>query len=237
MEFIHNKVTSKNGIQIHYIDSKNVADNRLIPLLICPGLSETAEEYEDLLTSILPRRGIVLSFRGRGKSTTPFSGYSLIDHILDIELVVEYAGITYFHLLGNSRGASYALGYAKIHSNQIASLIVEDYPLEHKSMPIDWPHEYINKYLIPYNRIENIRPEAVLGIQKESTYETISFQFERPVLVIRGLLEGSLVTDEDLEKYKETFSKIDVCEFHKSAHDIRNTEKELLYQNIIDFME
>ena len=56
-----------NGVSIHYLDSHPDSDFSLTPLLICPGLSETAEEYQDLLEYLMPRRCIVLSFRGEAK--------------------------------------------------------------------------------------------------------------------------------------------------------------------------
>lgn len=226
-----------HGHYIHYVDTKNESNHALIPLLICPGLSETAEEYVDLLTSILPRRGIVLSFRGRGQSGTPLNGYDLGQHVTDIVSVVDDARITRFHILGNSRGVSYALGYARSNSNKVASLILIDYPLEHKAMSEEWADDYIHNYLVPCNRIDNIRPAAVRGIQTESTQESLQFHYEEPVLVIRGLLEGSLVSNHELEKYKNSFMNIEIEEFQKSGHDIRVTERALLYKKIIDFID
>ena len=101
---------NNNEIKIHYIDSINQADNSLYSLIICPGLSEIAEEYIDLMEYLLPRRAIALSFRGRGKSETPKTGYNLQDHVSDIEHIVDELKLTQFHLFGNSRGVSYALG-------------------------------------------------------------------------------------------------------------------------------
>ncbi|MBT2760598.1 alpha/beta hydrolase, partial [Paenibacillus sp. ISL-20] len=95
------------------------SDCSLTPLLICPGLSETAEEYQDLLEYLMPRRCIVLSFRGRGQSGTPPNGYDLKDHVTDIESVVKSTGITPFHLYAFSRGVSYALEYTRLHPDQI----------------------------------------------------------------------------------------------------------------------
>lgn len=236
MKFLSNTSNHK-GVSIHFLDSSNKADHSLIPIVICPGLSETAEEYEDFLEYLLPRRAIVLSFRGRGESETPQAGYHLEGHIRDIESVVKTTGLTYFHLFGFSRGVSYALGYARINVDQIASIIVEDYPSEHREMPKHWSDEYLNNYLIPQNRLKNIREEAVRGIQKESIQESISFQFERPVLVIRGLLEDSLITDDDLKRYKDQFENIEVVECSLSGHAIRNTEKEKLYKAIKQFID
>ncbi|MDG0791429.1 alpha/beta hydrolase [Cohnella ginsengisoli] len=155
------------GVRIHYLDSLYESDASLVPVLISPGLSETAEEYEDFMVEMLPRRTIVLSFRGRGLSDTPLAGYDLQDHLTDIESVVQHLQLAHFHLYGYSRGVSYALGYARQHPERVVSLIVKDYPAEHIAMTAEWAKSYIDDYLIPTNRLtSNIRAEAVHGIQK-----------------------------------------------------------------------
>ncbi len=99
---------NNDGVMLHYLDS--ATSSSLVPVLICPGLSETAEEYSDMIEYLSPRRCIVLSFRGRGQSDTPASGYNLADHVADIECVVKAADLNRFHLFSYSRGVSYALG-------------------------------------------------------------------------------------------------------------------------------
>lgn len=88
---LNSNYSKNNEVHIHYLDSINDSDSTLVPLLICPGLSEVAEEYEDFIKCMLPRRCVVLSFRGRGKSDTPNFGYDLKDHISDVESVVKDA--------------------------------------------------------------------------------------------------------------------------------------------------
>lgn len=226
-----------NDVSIHYLDSHPDSDFSLTPLLICPGLSETAEEYQDLLEYLIPRRCIVLSFRGRGQSGTPLTGYDLKEHVADIESVVKSTGINHFHLYAFSRGVSYALEYTRLHPEQIGKLMILDYPPEHKAMPMDWPKDYIENYLVPFNRLSHIRPEAVMGIQRESVQRSIKFSSEKPVLVMRGLLEGSLISSEELEEYKEQFTNLHIAELKNSGHDFRSTEKSKLYEIIKEFAE
>lgn len=92
------KFVDNNNVRIHYFDSIQNSDKKMIPLIVCPGLSETAEEYIDLLEIISPRRCILISFRGRGKSDTPDSGYNLDHHVTDVEAVIQDAGVELFHL-------------------------------------------------------------------------------------------------------------------------------------------
>lgn len=229
--------TSNNDIMIEYFDSLEESDRLQVPVVVCPGLSETAEEYFELQKMLLPRRSIVLSFRGRGNSDTPDIGYNLAEHVTDIETVIKHTGILSFHLLSYSRGVSYALGYIERHKEQIQSLIIGDYPPEHRDMPNDWPEDYINNYLIPFNRTANIRPKAVWGIQKESTLINLDYlSLLMPVLVCRGKLKESLITDTDLERYKKMCSNITIKEYFHSGHNLKGPEKKLFYNDIIKFL-
>ncbi|MGM1048122.1 MAG: alpha/beta fold hydrolase [Bacillota bacterium] len=231
------KNTRNNGSTVHYLDSFYDSDKSLTPLLICPGLSEVAEEYKDFIEYMLPRRCVALSFRGRGMSDTPKNGYDLQHHILDIVSVIKETSLDHFYLFGYSRGVSYALGYTRLYSERIEKLIIQDYPPEHKAMPVEWAHDYIENYIIPYKRINNIRPEAVYGIQRDSTQEQITFEFSKPVLVMRGLQKDSLLSNKGLEQYKIQFPEIQIEEFIESGHDIRRNERSKLYETIKRFLD
>jgi len=225
---------NNNGVNIHYLDSGE--NSLLTPVLICPGLSETAAEYEELLAYLSPRRCIVLSFRGRGQSGTPESGYDLADHVSDIEAVVQSSGLNQFHLFAYSRGVSYALGYLQQHGGRIQSVILQDYPAQHKAMSEEWAEDYIHNYLIPYERTGHIRSEAVWGIQKESRQISFQYTISQPALVLRGLLEGSLLDDEDVQQYTHMAKDIAVEGFQHSGHDIRTAERDKLFELIHTFL-
>ncbi|MFF2887880.1 alpha/beta fold hydrolase [Paenibacillus sp. NPDC057967] len=226
--------TQNNGVSIHYLDSGG--SSPLTPVLICPGLSETAAEYEDLIAYLAPRRCVVLSFRGRGQSGTPLSGYDLGDHVSDIEAVVRTSGLEHFHLYAYSRGVSYALGYLQQHGDRVQSVIVQDYPAQHKAMTEEWAEDYIHNYLIPYERMNYIRSEAVWGIQKESHQIPFEYPVDQAALVLRGLLEGSLLDDEDVQHYTRMAKRITVEDFEHSGHDIRSAERDKLFDVIQTFL-
>ncbi|GMK45593.1 hypothetical protein PghCCS26_27210 [Paenibacillus glycanilyticus] len=228
---------ARNGeVGIHYYDSRDEADERLVPIVVCPGLSETAEEYLDFMEAAAPRRCILLSFRGRGKSDTPEAGYDLKDHLTDLESVVRDAGVKSFHLFAYSRGVSYALQYAHAYPSDVHSFIVGDYPPEHRAMPDGWAEDYIHHYLIPYNRTSNIRTDAVWGIQRESVQISLDQPLQLPLMVARGQREGSLVTEEDLARYKRMSEAVSVKEYARSDHALKGEDKALFYADIIRFV-
>jgi hypothetical protein len=135
-------------------------------------------------------------------------------------------------LFGYSRGVSYVLGYAQNNRDRrLKSMILRDYPPEHRSMDPDWPEEYINNYLIPQNRSDSIRPKAVLGIQRESVQICLDEDLEIPVFVARGLLKDSMIHDFDLDRYKTTYSDLTIKEYSQSGHDIKEKEKALFFMS------
>ncbi|QMV40051.1 alpha/beta fold hydrolase [Cohnella cholangitidis] len=227
----------RNNFRMHFIDSQPVSDSTLAPVLICPGLSETAEEYTDFLEQLLPRRGIVLSFRGRGRSDSPIYGYDLSDHIIDIEGIVEHLQLNSFHLFAYSRGVPYAIGFVNKFPGKPKSIILQDYPPMHKRMHEGWADDYIKNYLIPYQRTDNISEIAVRGIERDSNQIRFDNNISIPILVLRGMKEGSLISDEDVVKYKQLNKECEIIEFFESGHDIRNTEKDKHLQVILDFID
>lgn len=226
------RFADNEGVRIHYMDSD--AGSSLVPLVICPGLSETAEEYEDLMRYLLPRRCVTLSFRGRGRSDTPASGYGLREHVSDLASVVRDAELHRFHLYAHSRGVSYALGFAREQPSKVASLFMQEYPPLHKKMEEGWAERYNREYLMPFFRQSNIRPEAVTGIARDSEQEELVFPYARPLFVARGMLEDSLLDDDGAAAYRRMNPNAIVHAFQRSGHPIRSTERALLYGTIAD---
>jgi pimeloyl-ACP methyl ester carboxylesterase len=226
----------QGDVKLHVLDSGDEAASSLCPVMVSPGLSETAEEYEEFMREMLPRRTVVLSYRGRGLSSTPESGYGLEEHVSDLAAVIRARGLSRFHLFAYSRGVSYALGYASRHTEGIVSLSLQDYPASHLAMPSGWAEDYITNYLEPFGRTSNIRPAAVRAIGAESKNLPFEIRFPFPILVMRGTLEGSLLPDEELQAYLVS-GKVTVKNFSRSGHDIRSAEKELFYQTVIGFID
>ncbi|MCM3749645.1 alpha/beta hydrolase [Paenibacillus pasadenensis] len=241
------------GVQIHGLDSGADESSRgMLPLMICPGLSMSAEEYIPFMELMTPRRCIVLSFRGRGQSATPESGYTLEEHLEDVIAIREAAQLERYHLYGYSRGVSYALALARNEPERIQSLMLLDYPPVHLRMTREWAEGYINDYLIPSGRTKFIRPEAVWGIQRESDDRLIAPPAELPQLVMRGLLEGSLLPDDKLELYLSRSEEaevraaaqqkvqgqrqMEVRHFPYSAHDVFRTEPDALASAVREWM-
>ncbi|WP_017380944.1 alpha/beta fold hydrolase [Paenisporosarcina sp. TG-14] len=211
-----------NGTNIHFIDSNFDAKQEL-PLVIIPGLSESAEDYLPLLKT-LPRRCIALTLRGRGNSDAPQKGYTLEDHISDIEVVIKHLGLNQFILMGFSRGVTYSIGYALNNSDSIKGLILGDYPAYHSQLPSEWVEFFSS--LPPWrgkSLSERMKPHVLNELQTDSKqvlfWDKLS-SIQCPVLVIRGGKQGAALSIDDGKKYLEKIPNVNLVVFEESDHNI-----------------
>jgi len=238
MKYIEGFANNK-GVNIYYIDN-GIKNSKKTPLLICPGLSECAKDYIKLINRITDRRCVALSFRGRGISDSPSSGYSLKDHISDIEAVVEELDLKEICVLGISRGVSYELGYCSLNPHKVKGLIITEYPPKHKRALNEWTEESIEIY--NRNReFMSINYDVLKSIERES--ENISFNTDLkkitcPALILKGNLKDSLLKDEDLSDYINNLGSQNILikKFDDIGHSIQSENFEKLARAVEEFL-
>jgi esterase len=70
---------------------------------------------------------LALDLRGHGDSEwSPEGGYGIASHVRDVESFVDALGLNDFVLVGMSLGAATAAGYAGLHSDRLAALVIVD---------------------------------------------------------------------------------------------------------------
>lgn len=232
-------LVSNKGTLIEIIDSKSNSTKNETPFVIVPGLSESAEDYIPLIQSLYPRRCIAISLRGRGKSDDPEVGYTLEDHISDIDAVIKHLKINELIIMGYSRGVSYTLGYALSNLNSIKGLVLGDYPAYHSQLPTNWVEQFT---ALPIWRgkplPERMKIHSLYGIQRES--KQVSF-WDRlgnilcPVLIIRGGKTGSLLSPKDSNQYLERFPNSNLVVLEDSDHNIFEPNIENLLKELKEF--
>jgi pimeloyl-ACP methyl ester carboxylesterase len=221
---INEKVVDNNGVLIHYLDY-NSRNNELIPLVIVPGLTESAEDYIEVMQLLDNRRCISISLRGRGKSDSPSKGYSLEDHAQDISSVISSLGIPSFDLFAYSRGVPYALYYALNNREKIKSLIIGDYPAVHTKLPVEWVDMFINMKM-PWKgktnteRMERFVYEAIQKESEEHVFWNRLNEFGCPVLVIRGGKKGAILSGEAAQFYTKNIKNCEVNVLEESDHNL-----------------
>jgi pimeloyl-ACP methyl ester carboxylesterase len=119
---IRESAVKNKDVRIHYLVKDS--ESNLTPLVYIPGMLGSAEVFVSEMESLSPRKCISISLRGRGKSDVPSTGYSLIDHVSDIESVVNDCNLNKFVLMAYSMGVPYAIEFVAKNSSLIEGLII-----------------------------------------------------------------------------------------------------------------
>ncbi len=221
-----------NGVRLHYIDSQRSSSVELVPVVFIPGALGSAELYLREIESLAPRRCVAISLRGRGKNNAPERGYTLEDHASDIDAVIRQSELNSFCLFAYSMGVPYAIEYVTQNPSRVKGLVVGDYRARYPAIRPEWVEQSLS--------LPGVIPQAVMGLQRESR-EVILWDrldsVECPVLVIRGVKDGSLLTAEAAEEYRKHLSGVVVVQFEDSDHDLSKPSFGRYIDTLRDFLE
>jgi pimeloyl-ACP methyl ester carboxylesterase len=226
----HDYWASNQGVRLHYLDSGEGSDPALTPVVFVPGMLGTAEDYREEIEALAPRRAIALSLRGRGQSDAPAEGYRFVDHVRDIEAVIEAARVEDFCLMGFSIGVPYALGYAILNSSRIAGMIVGDYPARYPTIEPGWIRQMHDRAPLP----------VLEALQRDSAELLLWADLpviDVPVLLLRGDQAGSLLSAEDVTEYLVHLSQAMALVFPGSGHELREPDQDRYLGTIRAFLE
>ena len=203
-------------VKIHYLTSLDY-DKALTPLVYVPGALNYAEQSVELMNHFNKRRCITMSLRGRGKSDAPINGYSLNEHVQDINAVILHSQVRNYCLMAYSMGVPYAIKFASTNPN-LKGLIICDYPAKYPLIPETWAEGVISNGLI-----DKEKKYVVEGIQNESSQIDLQNELSLinvPVLIIKGGAEGSLLKDVEVKKYKDKLSNVTITNISNSGHNL-----------------
>jgi pimeloyl-ACP methyl ester carboxylesterase len=225
-----------SDVRLHYLERPCLPplENPPLPLIYVPGTSGTAKGGLSIFENLKTRKVIAMSLRGRGQSDTPHAGYSLQDHASDIEAVVNAAELNKFYIFGFSVGAVYSIVFSLKNLDKVKGIIIGDYPAFYPKLPAGWAHEFKNTVIQGQSVLQNIREEALEGIERESKQESLWQSLRNikcPVLVLRGNRKtsfGTLLSKEDLERYTDSLNNVTIATFEDAGHMIY-LEKPLLF--------
>ena len=172
---------------------------------------------------------------GNGKSTAPEAGYSFAEQFTDLEAVIKGLDIEQFYLMSYSMGVPYAVQAAIKYPQKLKGLIICDYSARIPQVPNGWAQN-----LIDNDKIEPERAHVVKAIERELKSVDLTEelnQIQCPVLVMRGLKEGSLLKDAKLEEYKNRLNHLEIIEFENSGHELWHPDVEYFRDTIQAFMK
>ena len=95
-------VATNDGVRLHFIEQGSGA-----PLVMIPGWSQTAAQFEDQMAGLAARRRVIaVDMRGHGESDKPEHGYRIQRLAMDLRNAIEALGLERVSLLGHSMGCS-----------------------------------------------------------------------------------------------------------------------------------
>jgi|SRR5579862_255853 len=116
-----------DGLKLHHLE---YGRPEAAPLVIIPGITSPAATWEFVSVELgRDYHVITLDIRGRGRSDTPASGYSLTDYAGDVKATVGELGLERPALLGHSMGARIAAAVRVLHPGVAGPVVLADPPL------------------------------------------------------------------------------------------------------------
>ena len=119
-----------NGLRFHYQSlGKGEGDDRLVVFLHGLVMDNLSSWYFTVANPVAVRAEVMLyDLRGHGKSERPEAGYSVDDHVDDLEAILDALGHSErpLELVGNSFGGLLALAFARRHPERVRGLALVD---------------------------------------------------------------------------------------------------------------
>lgn len=221
----------RGGVELHYLVSAE--GSQLTPLVYIPGSLGNAEDFRDEMARLAPRPSFAVSHRGVGKSSAPERGYSFGDHVADLEAVLDHLALGPACIMAFSLGVAIALGYAVRHPEQLAGLVLLDYPARYRVRSEAWVEQ-----ALPFARGRGIPEHVVRQLSAES--EAVELWNDLsvitcPVLIVKGGQSPSL-SDEDLERYRSALPQAQIEVVEDSGHEIYKPDYERFMRLVERFL-
>jgi pimeloyl-ACP methyl ester carboxylesterase len=228
-------------VRIHYLERGTPEPGRP-SLLVAPGVWESAERALPILEAAGGHAAAV-SFRGRGKSDTPRSGYDLEPHVEDLDAVARATRMERVCPLGFSRGVGYVLAWALEHPERVAGLILVDARARHSRPREDFAESWERAVFRGRPIRDFIRLEALRGLQAEAR-EVLFWdrlpELRVPVLLMQGTSRTvpppSNLPDEGVERYRAAWPDLRLLRFERSGHMLLDEEPEKYLAAVRDFL-
>ena len=227
-----------DGVGIHALDNGRV-DTATAPIVVIPGMGESAEEYVWLLDRLGDRRVVVVDVRGRGRSDVPDTGYRWEDHIADLRAVIDATALDRPILVAFSRGSSYALGYALEYPTEVRGLVIGDYFARHVGLPAEFADQQLRSKIRGVPISERMSERAVRAIFAESRevplWDRLT-ELQCPVLVIRGGRKSALVGDELAARWQESLPAVELAMLPDAGHDLWSRDPDAYLAVLLPFV-
>jgi pimeloyl-ACP methyl ester carboxylesterase len=111
-----------NGVRLAFRVSGNG-----VPVVFVHGESHSHEVWREQIDAIGARyTAIVYDRRGHGQSDAPFTGYSPIAHLHDLQALLRFLGVQDAHFVVSSRGGAIVLQLLRVEPRVVRSVVFAD---------------------------------------------------------------------------------------------------------------
>jgi pimeloyl-ACP methyl ester carboxylesterase len=226
--------TGRSGPRIRYLDNAPVEPVGL-PLLFSPGLSDVVDEYVEMLDFFVPRRVLAVEVRGRGRSEAPRSGYTVADHVRDLEAVLDEEAVDRFHLVTFSRGTSWGLELALSRPERVASISIGDYGAVEVALSDPMLEQQLASRFRGVPMTERMPRHVLEQVAADSTGRELWEDLRRlpcPLLVARAGGTGGILGDELIARYRAARPDVEVVVVPDAPHDLFRRDR-LFYPSAV----
>jgi pimeloyl-ACP methyl ester carboxylesterase len=116
-------ITVQKGVRIHYLDFGGSGP----PLLLLPGIGNTAHAYDDFAPALTDRYHVyAMTRRGFGESSHPAHGYDLARLVEDIRAVMDSLHLGRVDLVGHSFAGQEMTRLTRTYPNRIRRMVYLD---------------------------------------------------------------------------------------------------------------
>jgi pimeloyl-ACP methyl ester carboxylesterase len=236
---VRSRFVDHDGVRIHALDNGRDGAS-LPPVLVVPGMGESADEYAWLLDRLGDRRVVVVDVRGRGRSDIPLAGYRWEDHIADLRAVVEAEALDRPVLVAFSRGSSYALGYALARPSEVRGLVIGDYFARHVGLPAEFADQQLQSKIRGVPISERMSEHAVRAVFAESRevplWDRLT-DLQCPVLVIRGGRKSAIVGEELAAQWQKWLPSVELVTLPDVGHDLWSRDPDAYLAVLLPFVD
>ncbi|MBS1536241.1 MAG: alpha/beta hydrolase [Bacteroidetes bacterium] len=208
-------MVNNNGVNISYYKVNEASGGK--PLVIIPGAINSAEEVMSAFSSSLPIYHIIISLRGRGKSDSPETHYSLDDQASDIQAVVHQEKLSEYFLFGHSFGSSIAIRAAVGDKAAVKGLIMGDFPPFYPPFDKSWASRIL------WQNDLHISKTAVEGLANSAKYIDLASDvnsLECSLVALQATKEDAVIRSEDVEGLRRLCPNVLVKELPNTGHEM-----------------
>lgn len=213
---IINKTIKNNNVNLHYIENRNNSSNKWF--LFIPGAINSAEQIEEDLQKA-EFNYFILSLRGRGKSDSPDTGYTLKDQASDINSFLKTLDKNInLSVFAHSVGVPISIVALSENIININNFIMCEFAPFYPPFDKNWADSLIKQ------KVESISTIAINGLVKDAFYKDVTLELQKitsKLYLMTGTNQFSALRSKEKDALKKLFPFLIIKEI-EAGHDPLN---------------